>query len=592
MKRSVIALILLFLCLSPVWAQLPDLVPLKSLNADLTPAKEKGKWGYVNAKGKFVIPAVFDAAEQFIRVGYKDGTVMDIGKIRVGQKWGYVSNENVYFVLPEYDRISNFDSFSTAYAVKDHAGVLLGVEPEYSENLGCKVLKSVVLASEMGTVGAFSIKGLAVASTRSGKYGVIDTKGTWVLPCEYSRVTDDKASGMYRLEKDGRMGYASKADASVVFPAEFLSIDPFADGMVLVNDGKLGLYSTAGEMILPAEYDRIDKSATALMLRKGGKEGLASLGGKLVIPAEFDSINALPGGKFMVRDGGGLRVLLSDGSEVFSRSYDSVDWDEDGQFYVVRADSLYGRLDPEGKYIYPCIFPEIPDPEHKGYVEMMVDDEPYVFLAGDSGPTSAKDYDNTLYRQMSERRYEETTLLPDWLKGHLGSKRGPRIVSGPEEGAPDVPLLLCYTFHPWAGIMDVNICLSGERIYVPAPEPGEEMPLDVKADMPEGQNSGEYFTYSLVIDEAAACGIARYRITGVRHYWKRNRGVARETKVDAPETLAYGYIGLRTRFFTQPIFVDARPFDGSTAEVLAGEEWKALTADEIQALDPFKLPDL
>ena len=592
MKRSIATLIIFLLALVSAWAQLPELVPLKSLDAHLTPAREGGKWGYKNAKGKFVIPAVFDAAEPLIRVGYKDGTVMDIGKIRVGQKWGYISNENVYFILPEYDKLGNFDSFSTAFGVKGHSGVLIGVEPEYSENLGCQVLKSVVLADEMGTVAPFSFKGIAIASKRSGEYGIIDTKGQWVLPCEYSKISEDKALGLFRLEKDGRIGFAAKADAKVIFDAEYLSIDPFATGIVKINNGKLGLATTDGKIILPAEYDGIDKTATALLLRKGGKEGLATPDGKIIIPAECISIDALPGGNYLVTADDGVRVLRSNGDEVFSRTYDSVQWDAAGQFYVVSVDGLYGRLDSEGKYIYPCIFPSVPDPEHKGYVEMIVDDEPYLFLAGDLAPTSARDYDNTLFRQMSERRYEETTLLPDWLKGHLGNnKRGPRLVTAPEEGAPEAPVLICYTFHPWAGTVEVSFCLSGERMYIPAVS-GEEIPLVEKAEMPESEASGEFFTYNILIGEPAANGIALYQIIGVKHYWKRNRGVARETKVDAPAPVAFGYIGLGTRFFTQPLFSGAKDFDGDTAEVFLNEEWKALTPAEIQAMDPYKLPDL
>lgn len=592
MKRSVISLILFLLCLSQAWAQLPELVPLKSLNADLTPKAEGGKWGYVNAKGKFQIPAVFDAAEPFIRVGYKDGTVLDVGKIRVGQKWGYVSSENVYFVLPEYDRIGNFDSFSTAYAIKNHTGYLLGVEPEFSENLGCKVLKAVVLADEMGTVAPFSFKGIAIASKRSGEYGIIDTRGQWVLPCVYNKITEDKVLGMYRLERGGRIGYASKADATVIFNTEYLSIEPFSSGILLIDNGKSGLARTSGEIILAPEYDSIDKGDKTLVLSRNGRKGLASPDGRIIVPAECLSIDPLPGGNYLVKSDDGVRVLGAKGEEIFSRAYDSVEWDADGQFYVVKVDTLYGRLDTEGKYIYPCLFTSVPDPEHKGYVEMMVDGEPYVFLAGDLGPTSAKDYDNTLYRQMSERRYQETTLLPDWLKGHLGNnKRGPRNVTVPEEDAPETPVLLCYTFHPWAGTVEVSVCLSGERMYVPA-EPGEDIPLVEKADMPEDQNIGDYYTYALRIEEPAANGIALYRIIGTRHYWKRNRGVARETRVDAPATVAFGYIGLGCRFFVQPLFTEASAFDGDSANVLVDGELKSLAAAEIQAMDPYVLPDL
>ena len=44
----------------------------------------KGKWGYINATGKLVIPAKFDNAGRF-----SEG----LARVQVGDRWGYISHK-------------------------------------------------------------------------------------------------------------------------------------------------------------------------------------------------------------------------------------------------------------------------------------------------------------------------------------------------------------------------------------------------------------------------------------------------------------------------------------------------------------------
>lgn len=687
-------------------------MPLKDMKGNLYPSMKNGKWGYVNDKNKFIINPVFDKAENFQRVGASDGSVLDVAKIRIGNVWGYLSREGVFFIEPSYDYFTDFDVHSIAFALKDGTYTMFGVAPSFSTNLGEKIVKPVVLENGFNDVPQFSFSDYAIAR-KDGKYGILKASGKWLVPNEFNSIGKDSSFNMYKLERDGLIGYASY-DGTVVFPAEFKSIGWFAQDVIIADNGKIGLFKPDGSVIIPAEYDSIDHFASNLILTKDRKLGLASMDGNIIIPVEFYAIEQMQDGQFMVSGADGFNIYGANGVALFPSSFDFVVQDPK-LGYIVEKDGLYGRLDDHGKYMFPCIFESVPDPEHKGYVEMIVDGEPYIFLAGESAPRKVSDYDDELYRRMSDRSYAASTLLPAWLKGHLGRGRienkpilknvepdwlwfddekkadynklvlkcGKKLADivpfewdyfgvqvfdrgdlvfllAPEEemfatmyvvntasgkvstiGMEDLTkvfsleygiaaesyetgdgpmfpvelfynlnpgmaseILVCYTFHSWAGEIDVQVSPCGERLYTPAVS-GKKISMMTEGSKPvyDKDNmavhighstvysgSGSYYTYEMLIHEPAENGIAVYEIIGTRHYWKLNRGVIREIRKDNPATVAYGFIGLGVEYFVQPLFLEAKGFDGDKASIRIGSEWLSLTKEQIAAFDPFVQP--
>ncbi|MBO7071399.1 MAG: WG repeat-containing protein, partial [Bacteroidales bacterium] len=279
MKRTIIAITMLLLALFGAQAQLPQLTPVKDMKEELHPAFKNGKWGYANNKEKFVITPVFDAAEEFLRVGAADGSVLDVAKIKVGTAWGYLSREGTYFIEPEYFYITEFNMHSVAFALKAGTYTMYGVEPVYNTRFGKYLVKAVVLEKGFNAVPQFSFKGYAVAR-KDELYGFIDKNGKWLIPNEYDSISRDKDFDMYRLERNGRIGYATY-DGNIVFPAEFNSIGWFGPGLVVADNGKAGLFRADGREILPAEFDSIDLFGENVLLGKDGNLGLASMKGKI-----------------------------------------------------------------------------------------------------------------------------------------------------------------------------------------------------------------------------------------------------------------------------------------------------------------------
>ena len=610
MKRLATAVAALLLALHGVQAQLPQLVPLRDMKGDLHPMFKNGKWGYANDRNKFVINPVFDGAERFNRVGASDGSVLDVAKVRIGSNWGYVSREGIFFISPQYGFMSDFDIHSVAFASNGGSYIMYGVEPYYSVNLGAKIVKATVLDSGFDEIPQFSFKGIAIAK-KSGKYGILRSSGKWTVPCDNDRISQDQEFKMYRLERDGLIGYANY-NGDIVFPVQFASLGWFSPGVVIAKNGGVGLFRQDGSAIIPVEFDSIDRFGSNLILRKGGKAGLATMDGKMIIPVEYEEIGQMPDGNFMVKGADGYNVYGPDCTPLVRSSFDSLVLDPK-LGYLVEKDGLHGRLDAHGKYMYPCIFEEVPDPELKGYVEMMVDGEPYIFLAGESSPRKVSDYDDYLYRTMSDRSYAASTILPAWMKGHMG--RG-RIENKPVlsdeavdwNGLVDDAPLVCYTFHRWAGVVEAAVCPSGGREYSVV-TPGARVSLELEYEYPKLDpedydpedfddrddyiryvRSGSFNTYEMLVHEPSENGIALYEVLSTRHYWKYNRGAAREVRTDSPVTAAYGFIGLGCEYFVQPLFGEAYGFDLNGARVRIGDEWKLLTAEQISAYDPYVQP--
>ncbi|MBP5636986.1 MAG: WG repeat-containing protein [Bacteroidales bacterium] len=605
MKRIFTTILAVLLVLQGAEAQssLPRLSPLQNMKDALYPKLQNGKWGYANSRNKFIIRPVFDSAEHFFRVGAQDGSVMDVAKVRIGSSWGYVSREGIWFIEPAYESITDFNFYSVAFGKSGVSYTMIGVEPFFSLNLGEKVVKAVILDEGFDEVPLFRSKGIAVAR-KSGKYGILKSTGSWLVPCDNDSIGPDSDFDMYKLVKGGLIGYSTYG-GEIVFPVEYKSLGWFSEGVVLADKGKVGLFKADGSALIPVEYDSIGHFASSFILRSGGKVGLATPSGKIIIPVEYEAIEQMSNGNFMVKGADGYNVYGPDCTLLFPISFDSLTLDP-SLGYIVTKDGLYGRLDSHGKYLYPPVFEDVPDPERKGYIEMMVDGVPYIFLAGESVPRKVSDYDDMLYRQMSDRGYAASTILPAWLKGHLGRGRIENKVTLKSEGdIEDVPALVCYTFHEWAGCFEVAVCPDGGGVYMEV-VPGAKINLELewvypKIDLSPDEDmdreeylaylkSGEFDTFEMLVHEPAENGIALYEIIGTRHHWRYNRGIVKETGKDTPVTVAYGFIGLGCEYFVQPLFLEARAFEGDTAQVRIGSDWLSLTKEQLAARDPFIQP--
>lgn len=206
-----------------------------------------GKYGFINKKGKLVIPCIYDQADYF-----SEG-VCDVGMIKGKNEWGY--NEYKYgcintqgdIVIPIiYDGF--WGCFENGYieAIKDgHShGTLLGIdgEPlpgfswEYDEvrrihegfarfkkdgKLGFLNSKGDIAIPAIYDFASFFVDGIACVSIDDKygkyKYGGINTDGILVIPCIYDNIFYFE-NGIALVEKDDQVGLIDKYGNSTFLP--------------------------------------------------------------------------------------------------------------------------------------------------------------------------------------------------------------------------------------------------------------------------------------------------------------------------------------------------------------------------------------
>ena len=166
------------------------------VSAKLTP---KDKWGYVNAKGENMIPAMYDYAGTF------EGGVAVVG---TGSKYGAINTKGDYVIQPMYDDLEAIGHGMIAFVQNDRIGLMnaggkVVVQPIYDE-LGYLVDNDLIPAYRNDKCGFINksgdekiafvydacssfYEGYAVVSQNDVER-VIDTKGNIVMTIPESDV--------------------------------------------------------------------------------------------------------------------------------------------------------------------------------------------------------------------------------------------------------------------------------------------------------------------------------------------------------------------------------------------------------------------
>lgn len=271
----------------------------KSPKSTLLPQQNRGKWGFVNEKGKTKIKMKYDKVEPFLQglscvksdglYGYinEEGdlvtgimyeaassyfrTVTDqvMACCKKDGKYGLLKNDgSVYLDLQYTDlRIVNY-----AYALaNDEAGkvnvVVLDVRPlsivydevsilEGSDYAIAKRRGKTYFIDRKGKEvkdlcfdDAEDMEGGLVLVSKNGKYGVLDKNLQLIVPCNYTNASFDK--GCYQIGNNWE-GFGIVSRGKVVVPADSKKtvLVPFQESAVYQNDkGKYNLVRYDGTFI-------------------------------------------------------------------------------------------------------------------------------------------------------------------------------------------------------------------------------------------------------------------------------------------------------------------------------------------------------
>jgi len=147
------------------------------------PGKNTTMWGYIDGKGNFIVPPIYDYAN-----GFSEGLALVIKYDKGILKSGYIDETGKEVIPCEY---SEAKSFSEGLAAVKRGGFIN--KWGFIDKTGTEVIPL-----KYHYAGSFS-EGLAVVAEEHYKYGYIDKTGTEVIPLKYDNA-DDFSGGVARVQ--------------------------------------------------------------------------------------------------------------------------------------------------------------------------------------------------------------------------------------------------------------------------------------------------------------------------------------------------------------------------------------------------------
>ena len=203
-------------------------------------------------------------------------------------------------------------------------------------------------------------EGLAAAlDGATGRYGLLDPSGRWVVEPRFSEVRLGR-EGRWAFQDGAKWGFLDAKGAVVIAP-QFKTCSDFWNGLAAVAlDGKWGFVDASGVMIIAAKYDYANIFAEDRgLIGIGGRYGLIDRSGTLIVEPTMVSIALFSEGRGPVHDGKALGFVDASGALVIPHRYAAIGNFTKGRSIVVNEAQLGGVIDRDGREILPLVFHRI-----------------------------------------------------------------------------------------------------------------------------------------------------------------------------------------------------------------------------------------
>lgn len=236
----------------------------------LWPAMQGEKWGFIDPKGNFAIPAMYDEANNF-SCGY--------ALVYVGDDLKFIDTNNKMLATPSMDGAASFYNkyakiyVDGKYGLLDNSGKAT-IQPFFAglgymgDNglIGGHVGESdmcgyydkdgkVVLTPIYNTVGMFE-DGAAVV-VLNDKYGVINKGGEWLISAMYDGL-ENLGHGLIGFYQNGKYGMLNLKGETIIQPIYEDFYYPVDNDLIAVtmdeNEEKWGYIDFKGNQVLAAMY--------------------------------------------------------------------------------------------------------------------------------------------------------------------------------------------------------------------------------------------------------------------------------------------------------------------------------------------------
>ena len=222
-----------------------------------------GKCGFIDKRGRFEIPAVFDWAKPF-----SEG----IALVRVDGKYGYIHRGGKYLVEPRFDHAGDFRHGYASVSINgkwhyiDRAGDLaygpFGAAGRFSDGVARISLNgsdallrldgSIVRAQGVDWLSAYFSEE-RIEFSHSELYGYLDRECEIVIPGIYEATTTFR-EGLASVLVDGKWGYIDPRGTMVIEP-QFDRAGFFQEGLALIQNAEGDAYiDRSGAVVIQAPF--------------------------------------------------------------------------------------------------------------------------------------------------------------------------------------------------------------------------------------------------------------------------------------------------------------------------------------------------
>jgi serine/threonine protein kinase len=303
----------------------------------LASVKLNGKWGYIDGKGQEIIRLKYDDADVYFKEG--------LARVELNRKYGYINNKGQEIISLKYD---GGDSFSESLAcvklngkygfINKTGEEIIPLKYDYANSFS-EGLASVKLNGKSGfinKIGEIVIPlkynyALTYSEERAWvmlnhKWGLINKTGQEITPLKYDWALHFSERLAY-VELNGKYGFINKTGEEII-PLKYDGGDSFSEGLAGVElNGKYGFINKTGEVIIPFKYGKADSFSEGLArVELNGKYGFINKTGEVIIPFKYDKANFFFDGLAPVQQNGKWGYINKKGKIIIPIKYDKANF--------------------------------------------------------------------------------------------------------------------------------------------------------------------------------------------------------------------------------------------------------------------------
>lgn len=310
--------------------------------------KTSGKYGFINNKGKLVVPMEHD----FIN-SYSEGlSVMTDGWCH----YRYIDKEGKKVFSLWAHHAGDFEGGMAKVVLRhDSAGITQKttdwvVKINFLDHQG-----KLLIPARFDSIGEYVYYGVRSVK-KKGKYGFLDTTGREVLPPVLDDIDYDSSffwGNLRRVGRGGKFGFMNTYTGRLVVPIQYEGSLPNRDSVTWLKlNGKWGYVSSSGQAVIPFGYDQVSPFTEGLArVSKEGKFGHINQLGELVTPLQYDNVLPFRQGRALVLKGDRCGFVDTQGWEVIPVVYTGAQrFFQNGQVKVSRL-GIQFTLDRSGRRV-------------------------------------------------------------------------------------------------------------------------------------------------------------------------------------------------------------------------------------------------